>query len=76
MTVITKCDKKLLQNVTGIDKNFDKKLFPRVANITKLGNYYKVSRKIQFKKNSSMVKDIRRLLEKNIFDTLKFKSQV
>ena len=76
MTVIKKCDKKLLQNVTGIDKNFDKKLFPRVPNITKLDNHYKIRRKIKLKKNSSIVKDIRRFIEKNIFDTLKFKLQV
>ena len=54
MKAITKCDKKLLQSVTGIIK-YDKKLIQRVTGITKCDkklvtgitkydNYYKVRR--------------------------------
>ena len=35
--------------MTGIDKNFDNKLFQRVTGITKWDNYYKV-RRINFRK--------------------------
>ena len=55
MTVITKCDRKLFQNVTGITKcdrkllksvigitKSDKKLLRSVTAITRCGNYYKM----------------------------------
>ena len=57
VTVITKCDKKLLQNMTGIDKNFDNKLFQRVTGITKWDNYYKV-RRINFRKTKFLKKSL------------------
>ena len=42
-TIITKCDKNLLQSVTGVTK-WDKKLFQSMRCIMKRGSYYKVRR--------------------------------
>ena len=42
-TIVIKCDKKLLQSVTGITK-CDKRLLRSVTGITKSDNYYEVRR--------------------------------
>ena len=42
-TIITKCDKNLLQSVTGVTK-WGKKLFQSMKCIMKRGSYYKVRR--------------------------------
>ena len=43
VTCVTKCDRKLLQKVTGITER-DKKLLQSVTAITKCDNYCKVRR--------------------------------